>query len=468
MAKTVGGGARGEQKIGRQIVLPFSKAFEIAWKGIRIRLWRSLITMSGIVLAIAFLMSVWTSSVFNRELRNVEESNKLFPLVQSALETEAIAGGGARIRCAVLQSEQEVAAGSVSAAESIQRFLESEEAFRTERAPAGADALIALLGAQGDARPNVLIVEGLPPVLSDANVAHALEGFVLGGGSLIINGTTGADKSLPPALQNILPAALAEGTFPASGGDIRRAEKAVQVIWQNHPPAQFRNTTGKPDAQALATSNGHAVAWSGKFGAGTVTWYVVTPESADAPGVISWFVRGQGGAGSEEAVTAATSPLARLIARATGGASVRRDMRGVWLVTLSLMVSVVGITNAMLMSVTERFREIGTMKCLGALDRFVVKLFLIESSLQGVVGSLVGAFIGFMLSFVRALFTFHVRDLESGTSYWLAVRFFPALTLLEWLVVALAVGIVLSIVAAIYPAIRAARMEPVQAMRTEA
>jgi ABC-type lipoprotein release transport system permease subunit len=120
------------------------------------------------------------------------------------------------------------------------------------------------------------------------------------------------------------------------------------------------------------------------------------------------------------------------------------------------------------MSVTERFREIGTMKCLGALDKFVVKLFLIESSLQGVAGSVVGAIIGFLLAFVRALFTFHVKDVESGQSYWLALRFFPALSLLEWMGVALLVGIVLSIIAAIYPAIRAARMEPVQAMRVEA
>ena len=53
-----------------------------------------------------------------------------------------------------------------------------------------------------------------------------------------------------------------------------------------------------------------------------------------------------------------------------------------WLITLSLLVCVVGIANAMLMSVTERFREIGTMKCLGALDSFIVKLFLLESTFQ--------------------------------------------------------------------------------------
>ena len=61
-----------------------------------------------------------------------------------------------------------------------------------------------------------------------------------------------------------------------------------------------------------------------------------------------------------------------------------------WLISLSLLVCVVGIANAMLMSVTERFREIGTMKCLGALDTFIVKLFLLESTFQGLAGTSAG------------------------------------------------------------------------------
>ena len=64
-----------------------------------------------------------------------------------------------------------------------------------------------------------------------------------------------------------------------------------------------------------------------------------------------------------------------------------RGSRRAWLLGLALLVAFVGILNAMLMSVTERFREIGTMKCLGALDGFIVKLFLIESLFQGVVGT---------------------------------------------------------------------------------
>ena len=62
--------------------------------------------------------------------------------------------------------------------------------------------------------------------------------------------------------------------------------------------------------------------------------------------------------------------------------------KDIWLIIMSLIVCVVGIANSMLMAVTERFQEIGTMKCLGALDRFVVRLFLLESGFQGLSGAL--------------------------------------------------------------------------------
>src|SRR5437870_8417230 len=69
--------------------------------------------------------------------------------------------------------------------------------------------------------------------------------------------------------------------------------------------------------------------------------------------------------------------------------------RQVWLVALSLIVCTVGIANSMLMSVTERFKEIGTMKCLGAMDGFIVKLFLLEAGFLGVVASVIGWLVGY-------------------------------------------------------------------------
>jgi len=123
-----------------------------------------------------------------------------------------------------------------------------------------------------------------------------------------------------------------------------------------------------------------------------------------------------------------------------------------WLVAMSLMVSVVGITNAMLMSVTERYKEIGTIKCLGALDNFIIKLFLIESGLLGFFGALVGAIVGGLFMLLTKI------------SLWGAINWIGFLTSLASCV---ALGTVLSIVAAVGPAIRAARMHPADAMRTE-
>src|SRR5437016_4553880 len=77
-----------------------------------------------------------------------------------------------------------------------------------------------------------------------------------------------------------------------------------------------------------------------------------------------------------------------------------------WLIGLALLVAFVGILNAMLMSVTERFREIGTMKCLGALDGFIIKLFLLESLFQGIVGTTLGILAGLLLSVAAAATTY--------------------------------------------------------------
>ncbi|NLO07604.1 MAG: FtsX-like permease family protein [candidate division WS1 bacterium] len=133
-----------------------------------------------------------------------------------------------------------------------------------------------------------------------------------------------------------------------------------------------------------------------------------------------------------------------------------RAARQTWLVVMSLLVSAVGITNSMLMSVTERFREIGTMKCLGALDEFIVRLFLIESVVLGLLGSIVGALIGhgiMMLVYVMK---------ERGVA---AMMNWPEM--LMYMGIALLIGTILSLVAAVPPAMRAAKMPPAAALQTE-
>ena len=128
-----------------------------------------------------------------------------------------------------------------------------------------------------------------------------------------------------------------------------------------------------------------------------------------------------------------------------------------WLVILSLLVSAVGITNAMLMAVTERYREIGTMKCLGALDSFVVKMFLVESSFQGFVGSAMGCLIGVVLGTLAAAIKY------GGEVFTL----FPLAAIAAYALIALVVGMALATMSAIYPAYVAAKMVPADALRSQ-
>lgn len=129
----------------------------------------------------------------------------------------------------------------------------------------------------------------------------------------------------------------------------------------------------------------------------------------------------------------------------------------IWLVSLSLLVCIVGITNAMLMSVTERYREIGTMKCLGALDSFVKKLFLLESLFQGFFGAVAGVIIGSLFAFIAGLVSYGGQVFST-----LLVGSFVI-----WCVGALVMGIIMAVIGSMLPASVAAKMVPADAMRTE-
>jgi ABC-type antimicrobial peptide transport system permease subunit len=133
------------------------------------------------------------------------------------------------------------------------------------------------------------------------------------------------------------------------------------------------------------------------------------------------------------------------------------EMRLKWLSIMALIVCTVGITNAMLMSVTERYKEIGTMKCLGALDGLVVKLFFIEASFLGFISSVVGFFLGWAVISLIRLITDGTEVF--GVAFWLAS--------VKLLGLSVVVGTVLTFIATILPAIRAAQMPPAAALRVE-
>lgn len=128
-----------------------------------------------------------------------------------------------------------------------------------------------------------------------------------------------------------------------------------------------------------------------------------------------------------------------------------------WMVGLALLISFVGILNAMIMSVTERFREIGTMKCLGALDSFIIKLYLLESLFQGIAGTLAGIVLGTFLAVIEGLTVYGKELFTTFNTPW----FFKIVG------ICLLTGMVLTVAGALYPARVAAKMQPVDAMRSE-
>lgn len=128
-----------------------------------------------------------------------------------------------------------------------------------------------------------------------------------------------------------------------------------------------------------------------------------------------------------------------------------------WLVAVAFFVSVVGISNAMLIGVYERTKEIGTMKCIGALDQHILMLFLIEAVIQGTAGGFFGYLIGVVAAWV-------------STGFNIGFDIIFKVGILELLVYMMSITLLstfLSIVASMYPAWKASKLPPVEALRYE-
>jgi putative ABC transport system permease protein len=117
---------------------------------------------------------------------------------------------------------------------------------------------------------------------------------------------------------------------------------------------------------------------------------------------------------------------------------------------ISLLVGGIGVMNIMLVSVTERIREIGLRKALGATPRVIRRQFLVEASLLGLAGGVLGAGVGLAGAVI-------LPHLISST-----IAISPAA-----IAGAIAVAVLVGLVFGVYPATRAARLAPIDALRTE-
>ena len=121
---------------------------------------------------------------------------------------------------------------------------------------------------------------------------------------------------------------------------------------------------------------------------------------------------------------------------------------------ISLVVGGIGVMNIMLVSVTERTREIGIQRALGATKRVILSQFVTEATVLSIGGGVLGVVLGIVISFLidgASIGTLQMNTKFSG----------------DIAVLALGVSAVIGLAAGIYPAMRAAALDPIEALRHE-
>ena len=117
---------------------------------------------------------------------------------------------------------------------------------------------------------------------------------------------------------------------------------------------------------------------------------------------------------------------------------------------ISLIVGGIGIMNIMLASVTERTREIGIRRALGARRRDIIVQFLVETVMLSGIGGIMGVLLGVTIPFIVS----HFAGMKTIITFWSPL-------------LAFSISALVGVVFGIYPAIRAANMDPVEALRHE-
>lgn len=126
--------------------------------------------------------------------------------------------------------------------------------------------------------------------------------------------------------------------------------------------------------------------------------------------------------------------------------------------SFSLLVGGIGIMNMMLVSVTERTREIGLQRALGAKRKDILYQFLVESVVMGSVGGLIGIGLGIFAG--QGMANLAVKIVK-------VVNYWPAIISVRWLIISFTCSTTIGIVFGLFPAIKAARLSPIEALRVE-
>ncbi len=128
---------------------------------------------------------------------------------------------------------------------------------------------------------------------------------------------------------------------------------------------------------------------------------------------------------------------------------------------IALVVAAIGVVNTMVMAILERTREIGVMRAVGARRSTIRTLFTFEASMLGFLGGVFGVGVGYGLTKVANIFV--NQQLASQS-----IKAHDIINLPLWLILAVVgIGTLIGMLAGLYPAARAARLDPVEALRYE-
>ncbi|HTL53242.1 MAG TPA: FtsX-like permease family protein [Planctomycetota bacterium] len=406
-------------QIGTQLDLPLKKIGDIAWRNMKHRFGRSLVTTSGVILATAFLMAMLLKNSVvgamleaTRSLKNVVVDVEL-TRVQADNIVTVLKNEKSKFETALKDSTEILDENNKTTATTQEDLKQLQAKLAALQSPDGKP----LAGREKDWRNAQDAVKQRERDLQIANetVKAAEEKVAI-------------DKTQMNRAEYLLKNVKPGWKFSTqSGTNEERAEAVALAQFLQRLGKQLENELQSHSVQDAPVGSRHA----GARNAGAAA---IPAAAAAVP-----------------AVAAAAGPV---VHEADSSAGAPKDL---WLTGLALVVAGVGITNAMLMSVTERFREIGTMKCLGALDSFILKLFLIESTVQGGMGTLAGMVLGVLLM-VAYLFT---NFGGMVATYW------PWDAFGQNLLVAFGAGVVISVIGAAFPSLYASRMDPIAAMRQE-
>ncbi len=130
--------------------------------------------------------------------------------------------------------------------------------------------------------------------------------------------------------------------------------------------------------------------------------------------------------------------------------------------SISLVVGGIGIMNIMLATVTERTREIGIRRALGAKRKDIIMQFLVEAVVQTTIGGLCGALLG-----IAAVYTIPAVWDQIRAWNWFTGNALPAKLHVASIFLSLGVSVLVGMVFGLYPAWRAAKLDPIEALRHE-